>query len=48
MTKEELILEKIAKEGFKPIPTEKHIKMLEEQRILNLQHLCLPILLNCL
>lgn len=35
MTKEEeliLELEKIAKEGFKPIPTEKRIKMLKEQR----------------
>ena len=28
----ELILEKIAKEGFKPIPTRKRVKMLEEQR----------------
>lgn len=28
----ELILEKIVKEGFKPIPTEKRVKILEEQR----------------
>ena len=32
MTKEELALEKIVKEGLKPIPTEKRVKMLEEQR----------------
>lgn len=28
----ELILEKIAKEGFRPVSTEKRVKMLEEQR----------------
>ena len=32
MNKEEKILEKIAKEGFKPIPTEMRVKMLERQR----------------
>ena len=32
MIKEEQILEKIAKEGFKPIPLKKRIKMLKAQR----------------
>lgn len=32
MTKEEQILEKIVKEGFKPIPIKKRVKMLEKQR----------------
>lgn len=32
MSKEELILEKIAKEGFKSIPLKKRVKMLEAQR----------------
>ncbi len=32
MIKEELILEKIAKEGFKTIPIKKRVKMLEAQR----------------
>ena len=32
MTKEEQILEKIAKEGLKLIPIKKRVKMLEKQR----------------
>ena len=32
MNKDEVILEKVAKEGFKSIPLKKRVKMLEKQR----------------